>query len=87
VAVAAAAHSAQLGLGINELGGGVVNKPLALAFGQYGELGLGFEQLLDQLVEEGADEARSGPKRHLIPNRVVAPKGVLCSSGCCGSGW
>jgi hypothetical protein len=43
-----------------------------LAFGQYGELGPGFEQLLDQLVEEVADEAA---KRHLIPNRVVA-KGV-----------
>jgi hypothetical protein len=45
--------------------GGV--KPLA--FGQYGELGPGFEQLLDQLAEGGADEAA---KRHLIPNRVVA---------------
>jgi hypothetical protein len=43
-----------------------------LAFGQYGELGPGFEQLLDQLAEEGADEA---DKRYLIPNRVVA-KGV-----------
>jgi hypothetical protein len=53
-----------------------------LAFGQYGELGPGFEQLLDQLTEEGADEAA---KRYLIPNRVVA-KGE-CSSGCCGSGW
>jgi hypothetical protein len=31
-----------------------------------------FEQLLDQLAEEGADEAA---KRYLIPNRVVA-KGV-----------
>jgi hypothetical protein len=37
---------------LNELGG---VKPLA--FGQYGELGPGFEQLLDQLAEEGADEA------------------------------
>ena len=36
------------------------------------ELGPGFEQLLDQLAEEGADEAA---KRYLIPNRVVA-KGV-----------
>ena len=52
---------------LNELGG---VKPLA--FGQYGELGPGFEQLLDQLAEEGADEAA---KRYLIPNRVVA-KGV-----------
>jgi hypothetical protein len=52
---------------INELGG---VKPLA--FGQYGELGPGFEQLLDQLAEGGADEAA---KRHLTPNRVVA-KGV-----------
>jgi hypothetical protein len=43
-----------------------------LAFGQYGELGSGFGQLLDQLVDEGADEA---PKRYLIPDRVVA-KGV-----------
>jgi hypothetical protein len=43
-----------------------------LAFGQYGELGPGFEQLLDQLAEKGADEAT---KRYLIPNRVVA-KGV-----------
>jgi hypothetical protein len=50
---------------LNELGGGV--KPLA--FGQYGELGPGFEQLLDQLTEEGAGEAA---KRYLIPNRVVA---------------
>jgi hypothetical protein len=49
---------------LNELGG---VKPLA--FGQYGELGPGFEQLLDQLSEEGADEAA---KRYLIPNRVVA---------------
>jgi hypothetical protein len=52
---------------LNELGG---VKPLA--FGQYGELGPGFEQLLDQLAEESADEAA---KRYLIPNRVVA-KGV-----------
>jgi hypothetical protein len=52
---------------LNELGG---VEPLA--FGQYGELGPGFEQLLDQLAEEGADEAA---KRYLIPNRVVA-KGV-----------
>jgi hypothetical protein len=52
---------------LNELGG---VKPLA--FGQYGELGPGFEQLLDQLAEGGADEAA---KRHPIPNRVVA-KGV-----------
>jgi hypothetical protein len=53
---------------LNELGG---VKPLA--FGQYGELGPGFEQLLlDQLAEEGADEA---VKRYLTPNRVVA-KGV-----------
>jgi hypothetical protein len=37
--------------------------------GPYGELGPGFEELLDQLVEGGADEAT---KRHLIPNRVVA---------------
>jgi hypothetical protein len=52
---------------LNELGG---VKPLA--FGQYGDLGPGFEQLLDQLAEEGADEAA---KRYLIPNCVVA-KGV-----------
>jgi hypothetical protein len=52
---------------LDELGG---VKPLA--FGQYGELGPGFEQLLDQLADEGADEAA---KRYLIPNRVVA-KGV-----------
>jgi hypothetical protein len=52
---------------LNELGG---VKPLA--FGQYGELGPGVEQLLDQLAEEGADEAA---KRYLIPNRGVA-KGV-----------
>jgi hypothetical protein len=52
---------------LNELGG---VKPLA--FGQYGDLGPGFEQLLDQLAEVGADEAA---KRYLIPNRVVA-KGV-----------
>jgi hypothetical protein len=43
-----------------------------LAFGQYRKLGPGFEQLLDQLAEEGADEAA---KRYLIPNRAVA-KGV-----------
>jgi hypothetical protein len=55
---------------LNELGGGV--EPLA--FGQYGhgELGPGFEYLLDQLAEEGAAEAA---KRYLIPNRAVA-KGV-----------
>ena len=47
---------------LNELGG-----VKQLAFGQYGELGPGFEQLLDQLAEEGADEAA---KRYLIPNRV-----------------
>jgi hypothetical protein len=52
---------------LNELGG---VKPLA--FGQYGELGPGFEQLLDQLAEKGANEAA---KRYLIPNHVVA-KGV-----------
>jgi hypothetical protein len=52
---------------LNELGG---VKPLA--FAQYGELGPGFEQLLDQLAEEGTDEAA---KRYLIPTRVVA-KGV-----------
>jgi hypothetical protein len=45
-------------------------KPLAC--GQCGELGPGFEQLLDQLAEEGANEAA---KRYLIPSRVVA-KGV-----------
>jgi hypothetical protein len=38
----------------NELGG---VKPLA--FGQYGELGPGFEQLLDQLAEEGVAEEYS----------------------------
>jgi hypothetical protein len=45
-----------------------------LAFGQYGEhSGPDLaEQLLDQLAEEGADDAA---KRYLIPNRVVA-KGV-----------
>jgi hypothetical protein len=45
---------------LNELGG---VKPLA--FGQYGELGPGFEQLLDrpQLAEESADERSA--KRHL----------------------
>jgi hypothetical protein len=43
-----------------------------LAFGQYGELGPGFEQLLDQLAEEGADEAA---KRYLIPNRVASSEG------------
>ena len=57
---------------LNELGG---VKPLV--FGQYGELGPGFEQLLwtnwlAEEEEEGADEAA---KRYLIPNRVVA-KGV-----------
>jgi hypothetical protein len=46
-------------------------KNTPLAFGQYGELGPGFEQLLDQLVEEGADEVA---KRYLIPNRVVAKR-------------
>jgi hypothetical protein len=43
-----------------ELGG---VKPLA--FGQYEELGPGFEQLLDQLAEEGTDEAA---KRYLVPH-------------------
>jgi hypothetical protein len=52
---------------LNELGG---VKPLA--FGQYGELGPVFEQLMDQLAEEGADEAA---RRYLIPRHVV-PKGV-----------
>jgi hypothetical protein len=42
-----------------------------LAFGQYGELGPGFEQLLDQLAEEGVDEAA---KRYLILNRVVVKR-------------
>jgi hypothetical protein len=57
---------------LNELGG---LKPLA--FGQYGELGPGFEQLLDQLATEGADEAaKRYAYAYLIPNRVVA-KGVL----------
>jgi hypothetical protein len=42
-----------------------------LAFGQYGELGPGFEQLLDQMAEEGVDEAA---KRYLIPSRVVAKR-------------
>jgi hypothetical protein len=45
-------------------------KQAAGAFGQYGELGPGFEQLLDQLAEEGADEAAK--RAYLIPNRVVA---------------
>jgi hypothetical protein len=62
---------------LNELGG---VKPLA--FGQYGELRPGFEQLLDQL-EEGADEAA---KRYLIPNRVVA-KGVQLRLLRQRSGW
>jgi hypothetical protein len=63
---------------LNELGG---VKPLA--FGQYGQLGPGFEQLLDQLAEEDADEAA---KRYLIPNRVVA-KGVQLRLLPCGRGW
>jgi hypothetical protein len=57
---------------LNKLGG---VKPLA--FGQYGELGPGFEQLQESWTswrrqEQGADEAA---KRYLTPNRVVA-KGV-----------
>jgi hypothetical protein len=55
---------------LNELGG---VKPLA--FGQYGELGPGFEQLLDQLAEGGAGEAAKRYLIYLIPNRAVA-KGV-----------
>jgi hypothetical protein len=55
---------------LNELGG---VKPLA--FGQYGELGPGFEQLLVQLAEEAGEGADEAAKRHLIPNRAVA-KGV-----------
>ena len=55
---------------LNELSGVKPRRRWPMAFGQYGELG--FEQLLDQLAEEGADEAA---KRYLIPNRVVA-KGV-----------
>jgi hypothetical protein len=43
--------------------GGV--KPLA--FGQYGELGPGFEQLLDQLAEEGTDERSGQAVRHPQP--------------------
>jgi hypothetical protein len=32
-----------------------------LVYGQYGELGPGFEQLLDQLAAEGTDEAAKQP--------------------------
>ena len=64
---------------LNELGG---VKPLA--FGQYGELGPGFEQLLDQLAEECADESA---KRYLIRNRVVAKGVQLRLLRRCGSGW
>jgi hypothetical protein len=65
---------------LNELGG---VKPLA--FGQYGELGPGFEQLLEQLAEEGADEAA---KRYLIPNRVVASEeGSAAPAAAAASGW
>jgi hypothetical protein len=46
-----------VGRQLNELDG---VKPLA--FGQYGEPGPGFEQLLDQLAEEGADEAATGSR-------------------------
>jgi hypothetical protein len=42
------------------------------AFGQYGELEPGFEQLLDQLAEERADKAA---RRYLIPSHAVS-KGV-----------
>jgi hypothetical protein len=52
---------------LNELGG---VKPLAFGQYQYGELGPGFEQLLDQLVEEGADEAASKP--HSAPRSSPA---------------
>jgi hypothetical protein len=46
---------------------------------------LRFEQLLDQLAEEGADEAA---RRYLIPNRVVA-KGVQLrrAAAAARSGW
>ena len=44
-----------LDLVAHELGG---VKPLA--FGQYGELGPGFEQLLDQLAEEAVRTKRPG---------------------------
>jgi hypothetical protein len=64
--VAAAAQLSQL----NELGG---VKPLA--FGQYGELGPGSEQLLDQLAEEGADGAANRAvarvQLRLLRQRVV----------------
>jgi hypothetical protein len=64
---------------LNELGGVEPH-----AFGQYGvheteygELGPGrfngLEQLLDQLAEEGADEAA---RRYLVPSRVVARNGI-----------
>jgi hypothetical protein len=51
-----------VGWQLNELDG---VKPLA--FGQYGELGPGFEQLLDQLAEEGADEAATRYLAHPQP--------------------
>jgi hypothetical protein len=52
----------------NELGG--VNEAAGLwpSARQCGELGPGFEKVLVQLAEEGADEAA---KRYLIPNHVV----------------
>jgi hypothetical protein len=54
-----------------------------LASGQYGEFGPGFEQLLDQLAEEGADEAA---KRYLIPNRVVASEGSAAPAAAAAGG-
>jgi hypothetical protein len=66
---------------LNELGG---VKPLA--FGQYGELGPGFEQLLDQLADEGADEAA---KRYLVPHpqpRSSEGSAACSCSGCARSG-
>jgi hypothetical protein len=64
---------------LNELGG---VKPLA--FGQYGELGPGFEQLLDQLAEEGADEAA---KRYLIiPKQPRSSEGSAAPAAAAAGG-
>jgi hypothetical protein len=69
---------------LNELGG---VKPLA--FGQYGELGPGFEQfLVQQLLSVGGGRCgNEAAKRYLIPNAPRSSGGSAASAAaCCGSG-
>jgi hypothetical protein len=56
----------------------------AFTHSQSGEIGPGFEQLLDQLAEEGVDEAA---KRYLIPNRIVAKGASAAPDAAAAGGW